>query len=451
MPAVRDAVVRYAQAGDVNVAYQVFGDGEVDLVYVPGLLNLIEATAEEPAIERHLERMGMFARLVLFDKRGTGLSDRVPAEEMADVQSRLADLAAVMDAAEMSSAALFATADGAMPAILFAAHQPDRVDALVILAGTARYRAAPDYPEGYPAELTLPPLELWNAHWGNESEPHVVELLAPSMASDTRWRRTLGRMQRRAATPRAAYTYWEAFAKADVRDALAEVRAPTLVMHAVGDRLIPIGQARALVGLVPGARLVELPGADHFPWFTNADRVVAETQELLTGSRGGPGGSRKLCTVLFADIVELTRRLSELGDARWRDVLSNYERLTRSLLLRYGGQEVSFIGDGLLALFDDPVGAIDCAADLVSAVRGIDVEIRAGIHTGMVEIRGDDVAGMGVHIAARVVAAASPSEVLVTRTVSDLLLGSPTQFDPRGAHELKGVPGAVELYALRSG
>jgi class 3 adenylate cyclase len=444
---VRDAPVRYASAGEVNVAYQVFGAG-ADLVYVPGLVNLIEATAEEPAIERHFDRIATFARVAMFDKRGTGLSDRVSPEEMADVGSRLADLTAVMDAVQMPAAALFATADGAIPAILFAAHHPERVTALVVLEGTARYTSAPDYPEGLPAELAVPPVEAWNQRWGNEAEPYVVELVAPSMASDPRWRRALGQMQRRSATPRAAHTYWQTFAQADVRDALADVRAPTLVMHSVGDRLIPIAQARALARGVAGARFVELPGADHFHFFTNADRVAAETQEFLTGSRGGTGGARRLATVLFADIVGSTQRLSELGDTRWRDVLSSYERVVRSLLLRHGGREVNFMGDGLLALFDDPVAAIGCAAEHASAVRSLGIEVRAGVHTGMVEIRGDDVAGMGVHIAARVMGAAGPSEVLVTRTVNDVLLGSDTQFEPRGRHSLKGIAEPLELFAL---
>ncbi len=443
---VRDAPVRYVSAGDVNVAYQVFGVG-VDLVYVPGSLNLIEATAEEPAIERHFERMATFARVALFDKRGTGLSDRVSAEEMADVGSRLADLTSVMDAAEMSSAALFATADGAIPAILFAAQHPERVTALVILQGTARWGAAPDYPAGLPLEL-IPPVAVWTERWGNEMDPQSVELLAPSMASDPRWRRTLGRLQRRSGTPRAAYTYWQTFAQADARQALSSVRAPTLVMHAAGDRMIPVAQARAMAEGIAGARFVELPGADHFHFFTNAGRVAAETQELLTGSRGGTGGARRLATVLFADIVGSTGHLSELGDLRWRDVLSSYERTVRSELLRHGGQEVDLMGDGLLALFDDPVGAIECGAALVDSVAEIGVEIRCGIHAGMVEIRGGDVAGMGVHVAARVMGAAGPSEVLVTRTVSDLVLGSEIDLVPRGPQELKGIPDPVVLFAL---
>lgn len=429
------------------MAYQVFGNGGVDLVYVPGQLNLIEATGEEPAIERHLERMATFARVALFDKRGTGLSDRVSAEEMADVDSRLADLAAVMDAAEMPRAALFATADGAIPAIRFAACQPDRVDALVILQGTARYLAGESYPEGFARDPTRS-LDVYNEHWGNEMDPFAVRWLAPSMATDPRWRRVLGRMQRRCGTPRSARSYWQTFAREDATDALADVQAPALVMHATGDPLIPVGQGRALARGIAGARFVELPGADHFHWFTNADRVAAETQELLTGSRGGAGGARRLATVLFIDIVGSTERLSEVGDTRWRDVLGRYESLVRSHLVRHGGQAVSFIGDGVLALFDDPVAAVDCAAELTNAVRELGLELRAGVHTGVVEIRGQDVAGIGVHIAARVMAAAGASEVLVTRTVSDVLLGTGTRLDPRGAHELKGVSERLELFAL---
>ena len=302
--AIRDAAVRYAPAGEVNLAYQVFGQG-VDLVYVPGLLNLIEATAEEPALERHYERMASFARVALFDRRGTGLSDRVPPEEMADLESRMADVTAVMDAAEMTRAALFATADGAIPAILFAARHPERVTALVILEGTACYLAAPGNPEGFSPDPTVS-LEIWSRFWGNELNPLIVDLVAPSMAEDPRWRRTLARMHRRCGTPRAGYNCWRTFVEADVRDVLADVRAPSLVMHAVGDQLIPLAQARALARALPDARFVELPGADHFHWFTNGNRVAAETQELLTGTRGGSGGRRRLCTVVFMDIVGST-------------------------------------------------------------------------------------------------------------------------------------------------
>ncbi len=448
MTAVRDAAVRYARAGEISVAYQVFGQGEVDLLYVPGLLNLIEATTEEPALERHFDRMASFARLALFDKRGTGLSDRVSVQEMSDLDSRLADLEAVMDAAEMSRAALFATADGSIPAILFAAHRPERVQALVILEGTARMLADTDYPQGF-ADDPNPPPEVWSERWGDETRPFAIEVLAPSALDDVRFRRLLGRLQRRSATPRAARSYWETFCNADARSALGNVRAPTLVMHAEGDRIIPISQGRAMTEGIPGARFAPLPGADHFFWFTNADRVAAETQEHLTGSRGAAAVERRLCTVLFVDIVGSTQRLSELGGTRWRDVLSSFERMVRSHLLRFGGQKIKFTGDGVVAVWDDPLAALDCADSLSQAVRELGLEVRAGLHTSMIEKHGDDVAGMGVHIAARVMGAAGASEVLVTRTVSDLLLGTGPVLEPRGPHELKGVPDRLELFALK--
>jgi class 3 adenylate cyclase len=444
--ALQDAPIRYARAGDVNIAYQVLDGGPVDIVYVPGLLNLIESAAEEPALERHFERMATFAKVVIFDKRGTGLSDRVPVDEMADVEARVADITAVMDAVELPRAALFATGDGAVPAILFAARHPQRVDALVIVEGTARLLADEGY-QGF-ARNPVSPREQWNEQWGNENDPLSVELVTPSMAHDPRWRRVLGRMQRRAGTPSAAHSFWQTFAESDVRAALDEVRAPALVLHAVGDRLIPVAQGRAIAERIPGARFVELPGADHFHWFTNADRVAAETQELLTGARGGAGGARRLLTVLFTDIVESTTRAGELGDSRWRDLLSSHDRLVRSYLDRYGGQEVKFTGDGVLALFDDPHAALECASALTIAVRDLGLEIRAGIHTGMVEMRGDDVGGMAVHVAARVLATAGASEVLVTRTVRDLMLGLEVKLEPRGGYDLKGVPEHTELYVL---
>jgi class 3 adenylate cyclase len=446
--ALRDEPVAYARAGELNIAYQVLGSGPVDIVYVPGLLNLIEATTEEPACERHFERMTAFARIVIFDKRGTGLSDRVPAEEMAQAAARLEDLRAVMDAVSLRRAALLATADGAIPAILFAARYPERVDALIIVDGTARWMVAKGYDDGFAHDPT-PPLEAWGERWGNETAPLFVEALIPSVADDVRWRRVLGRMQRRAGTPRAAYSYWQsAVVKADVRRELAEVRARTLVLHCSGDQIIPLGHGRAIADAVAGAQFVELPGTDHVFWFTNADLVASEVQEFLTGERGSAGGARRLCTVMFTDVVSSTVRAGELGDSQWADLLSSHDRVLRTNLLRYGGRVVKFLGDGVLALFDDPESALQCATAVTSAVRHLGLEIRVGVHSGVVEIRGDDVAGMTVHIAARVMAAASASEVLVTRTVRDLLLGTGPPLAPRGPHELKGVPEPLELFSL---
>ncbi len=447
MESLAQAPVRYARAAGVNVAYQILGNGPVDIVYVPGQLNLIEATAEEPAIERHFERMTSFSRLVIFDKSGTGLSDRVSAEEMADPARRTDDLIAVMDAVGLNQATLFATADGSFVALRFAARHPERVQALVILQGTARWVAGEGYDAGVPVEL-VPPAEAWDECWGSESDPMSVHVLAPSVAADARWRRVLGRMQRRAGTPAAARLYWKTtFLNGDVRDLLSEITAPTLVMHSAKDRLIPAAQGRLLAAGIKGARYVELPGADHFHWFINGDAVADETQSFLTGSRGAAAGGRRLATVLFTDIVGSTDHAGRLGDARWRDLLEDHDRLVRRQLARYGGQEIKFTGDGFLALFEDPLAALACAQDLCLAVTSIGLEMRAGIHAGRVELRGADVAGMTVNVAARVLALARRSEVLVTRTVKDLLAGSGPTLISRGVHQLKGVPDTWELYA----
>jgi class 3 adenylate cyclase len=443
-----EASVRYARAANVNVAYQVLGDGPIDIVYVPGLLNLIEAAAEVPAIERHFARMTGFSRLVIFDKRGTGLSDRVAAEEMADPARRLEDVIAVMDAVGLDKATLFATADGALVALECAALYPDRVQALIILQGTARWLRDEGYDAGVPPELVSPP-EIWDAFWGNETDPHVVEAIAPSVAADPRWRRVLGRMQRRAGTPAAACLYWETtMLQGDVRHLLGDIHVPTLILHSAEDVIVPAAQGRFLAANIEGARYVELPGADHIYWFTNGDAVADESQAFLTGSRGSPAGGRRLATVLFTDIVGSTARAGALGNARWRDLLEDHDRLARRHIARHEGQEIKFTGDGFLVLFADPLAALACAQELSQAVRELGLEMRAGLHSGPVELRGDDVSGMAVNVAARVLAEAQASEVLMTRTVKDLLTGSGPTFVSRGTHRLKGVPDAWELYAL---
>jgi class 3 adenylate cyclase len=447
LPPLTDAPVRYAHADGVTLAYQVLGEGSLDIVYIPGLLNLIEATAEEPAIERHLERMTSFSKIVMFDKRGTGLSDRVAPEEMASPARRLDDLIAVMDATGLQQATLFATADGAPVALECAARHPDRVKALVVYAGTARWVADAGYPAGVPAEL-MPPLATWLEHWGNEADPHVVNVVAPSVAADPRWRRVLGRIQRRAGTPAAAYLYWKTtMLDTDIRDVLGQIDVPTLVMHTAEDQLVPAAQGRFLADGIKGSRYVELPGSDHFHWFTNGDRVAAETERFLTGTHSPIAGGRRLATVLFTDIVASTEQAGQLGNARWRDLLEDHDRLVKRELARYGGQAVKFTGDGVLALFDDPLAALSCAQQLCQSVGALDLQIRAAMHMGQVELRGEDVAGLAVHVAARVLAHAEPSEVLVTRTIKDLLAGSGSSFRERGSHELKGVPDAWQLYA----
>ena len=444
----REAVVRYVTVGDVSVAYQVRGAGAIDVVYVPGLLNLIEAGDEEPSLARHLDRMGAFARIVLFDKRGTGLSDRVSAQEMADAERRLDDLGAVMDAVGLEAPVLMATADGVAIALEFAARHPERVHALVVWAASARMLAAEGYDAGLPPELVQLPREVWLDRWGNDDRPHVVELLAPSMADDPRWRATLARMQRRAATPGAAHAYWEATVAADVRGALGDIRAPTLVLHAQADRVVPVAQGRFVAENIAGSRYVEVPGGEHFFWFQDGDAVTQHIEEFLTGGRRGTGGGRRLATVVFGDIVGSTEIAGRLGDARWRDLLESHDHVVRRELRRFGGHEVKFTGDGFLALFDAPDAGVDCAAAIVAAMAPLQLEVRHGVHTGTVEMRGADVAGMAVNVAARLLGHAGPSEIVVTRTVKDLLAGDGRAMDPLGRHRLKGVDDEWELYRV---
>jgi pimeloyl-ACP methyl ester carboxylesterase/class 3 adenylate cyclase len=450
MSAVRlDAPIRYAKAGDVNIAYQVIGEGAVDVVYVPGLLNLIESSAEEPAIARHLERMAEFSRVVIFDKRGTGLSDRVSADEMADPERRVEDLSAVMVAARLERPVLFATADGTLIATRFTARHPERVRALVLYASTARVLIDRDYEVGLPAEA-LPPAAIWEERWGNDEDPMAVELVTPSMVADRRWRSALASIQRRAATPRAAYEYLQTTCADDVRPLLGRITVPTLVIHFAEDLLFPVAQGRYVAEGIPNAQYVELPDGEHFFVFQGGDAVIEEIEQFLTGARSPTRGGRRLATVVFTDIVGSTELAGRVGDARWRDLLESHDQLARRLLRRYGGEEVKFTGDGLLALFDAPDAAIDFTLAFGAGVRALGLETRASMHSGTVEMRGPDIAGMAVNVAARVLGHANASEVLLTRTVKDLVAGSGALFTPRGQHHLKGVPDRWELYAVEA-
>lgn len=447
MSLVSEAPIRYARTGDVNIAYQVLGHGPITIVYVPGLLNLIEATTEVPAIERYFERMAGFSRIIVFDKRGTGLSDRVPAGAVCDVELRLEDVRAVLDANELERAILFGTADGVPVATLFAARYPSRVEALVLMAGTARWMYDPGYDVGVAPEMVLP-IEVWLERWGNAAAPLAIEITAPSTTDNPHWKETLARLQRRAATPPAAHEYWEqAMVSTDIRTVLPEIAVPTLVMHCTGDSLIPVGQARFVAERIPGARFTEFPGTDHLFFFENGDSVAAETEEFLTGSRRAASGSQRVSTVLFTDLVASTEMAARLGDSRWRDILEDHDRTLQREVDRLGGRLVKNTGDGMLAIFEDPAAAVRCGIEACDAVRALGVEARAAAHSGLVELRGDDISGIAVHIAARVLAEAGPSEVLVTRTLKDLLAGSSLRFSPRGVRRLKGVEDEWEIYA----
>ncbi|TMM05260.1 MAG: adenylate/guanylate cyclase domain-containing protein [Actinobacteria bacterium] len=435
---------RYARSGDVHIAYQVFGEGDLDVVLVPGYTTHVELVWEHEPSARFMERLASFARVISFDRRGSGLSD--PVAEAPTFEQRMDDVRAVMDAAGSERAALIGISEGVPMSILFAATYPQRVHALVCSGGMARSTYADDYPWAVPAEaLVEAGLELILPHWGDGS---LIEVVAPSQADDPQSRAFFGRMQRATASPGMMTALARMFLEVDVRDVVPTVHAPALVIHRVHDRLVNVRHGRWLAEHLPNARLVELPGGDHFPWYEGADEWLGEVQEFLTGSRPLPEPERVLATVLFTDIVDSTRTAAELGDHRWREILERHQRAVRDTLGRFQGREVKSTGDGVLATFDGPARAIRCARAIVEESEPLGIRIRAGLHTGECEVMGDDIGGIAVHIAARVSALAQGGEVLVSRTVKDLVVGSGIAFADRGAHTLKGVADTWQLHAV---
>jgi class 3 adenylate cyclase len=442
--------IRYAQCEGLQIAYQVVGSGPVDLVQVPGLANHIEAMWDIPKITRFTERLASFSRLILLDKRGTALSERLPEERMATVEDRVHDVTAVLDAVGSSSAFLLATADGTPIAMTAAASYPERFQGLVLYGASARLLRDQDYPIGYGEEPVEFVLQACASCWGNEEDPGLW-LLAPSVAGDPRWRASLARIERRAATPAEATRYWSLNLQIDVRSILSAITVPTLVLHTTGEQLYPVTHGRYVAEHIAGADFVEVPGTDHFCYAENGDRFAAEIEEFVTGRRSGPTTDRRLATVLITDVVGSTERSVEIGDWRWRALLDAHDRLLEVHLERHRGRLVKTMGDGCLAVFDGPRQALLAAESIRDAGAAIGLEIRSGVHTGEVELRGDDVAGIAVHIAARVSALADGGEILATRTVRDLVVGSTLSFEEHGEHELKGVGERWLLYRLASG
>jgi class 3 adenylate cyclase len=427
----------------VHIAYQVFGQGELDLVLVNGFVTHVELVWEHEPARRFLEGLASFARVISFDRRGSGLSD--PVDEAPTLEQRMDDVRAVMDAAGSGRAALLGISEGVPMSILFAATYPDRVRALVCGGGMARSTADHDYPWAPPAEALLESgFELVLPHWGQGS---VIEVVAPSQADNPESRAFFARMERASASPGMLAALAQMFLDIDVRNVVPSVHVPTLILHRRHDRLVNVRHGRWLAEHMPNARLVELPGDDHNPWYQDPERTLGEMQEFLTGTRYEPESERTLATVVFTDIVDSTRTAAELGDQRWREVLERHQRSVRAALERFGGREVKSTGDGFLATFDGPARAIRCARTILDSAEALGVRVRAGLHTGECEVIGNDIGGIAVHIAARVSALAEPSEVLVSRTVKDLVAGSGLEFSGRGAHELKGVPDTWELYA----
>ena len=433
---------RYAKSGDIHIAYQVTGDGPIDLVYVPTWISHVEHLWEEPRVARFFERLASFARLILFDRRGSGLSDPAPAPAL---EEQMDDVLAVLDAVGSERAALFAQLEGGGMATMFAATHPERTGALVLFAAWARIV----YDEGYEwanaPEARAQLVEELTTGWGTKER---LPGLAPSVAEEPRFQEWFAKLQRLGASPGVARRMFEVVGSYDVRPVLPTIRVPTLVMNRADDPQIDPRHSRYLAEHIPDARYLELEGRDSLAVFEDGDAVVDEIEEFLTGDRHRREPDRVLATVLFTDIVGSTKRAAELGDRRWRELLHEHDSLVRRELERFRGRFVKSTGDGVLATFDGPARGIRCAGRVVECVRELGLELRAGLHTGESEVIGDDVGGLAVHIGARVSQAAGPGEVLVSSTVKDLVVGSGLEFDDRGTRELRGVPGEWRLFAV---
>jgi class 3 adenylate cyclase/pimeloyl-ACP methyl ester carboxylesterase len=439
-------VTRYARSGDASIAYQVIGEGGLDILFVTGWITQIEHLWEAPANRRFLERLASFGRLILFDSRGTGLSERV-LENYA-VEQEAEDALAVLDAAGSERAAVMTYAQGGLVGAVLAADHPERIGALVMYASIARTSWAPDYDWAMTREQREELSERTVATWGEENS-EAMSSWAPSMADDPALVAWFARLQRLAASPSEARIISRAMIDLDVREALPRIRVPTLILHRPKEMVWDVRHSQYLAEHIPGARYVELEGIDSFPFVGDGDAILEEIEEFLTGGRGSGELARALLTVMFTDIVDATARAAEIGDGRWRDLLARHEEAVRKDLARFDGREVKTFGDGFLATFAGPPSrALRCALAITGTARELGVEVRIGMHTGECELIGEDVGGMAVHIASRVNSLAGPGEVLVSGTVRGTVVGGPFAFEDRGFHELKGVPGSWPLFAL---
>jgi pimeloyl-ACP methyl ester carboxylesterase len=436
--------VQYAECSGTHIAYQVVGDGDLDLVLVQGFASHLDVEWDNPAIARFFRELASFSRLIRFDKRGLGLSDRnvapVPLEERMD------DVRAVLDAVGSERAVLMGFSEGAPMSILFAATYPERTRALVLYGGMARATEAPGYPWG-------PSLDGFMEATNELIMPVVytgadIDVWAPSLDEDPAAREWLARYRRAAMSPDGIEAVIKMFLDIDVRHVLPTLHVPTLVLHRHGDRVVNRRAAQWMAEQIPGARYVELPGRDHFPWVGDTDAIVEEVREFLTGSRVPEEPDRVLATVMFTDVVGSTGRAVSLGDRRWIDLLDAHDEAVRRQLATFRGREIKTTGDGFLATFDGPARGIRCARAIRSAATDLDIDVRVGLHTGEIELRGDDIGGLAVHISQRVSAAARPAEIVVSSTVKDLVAGSGIEFEDRGERELKGIPGNWRLFSV---
>ena len=432
----------------MDIAYQVIGDGPVDLLVLPGPLIPIDCVDLEPSMYRFHRRLASFCRVIRFDQRGIGLSSRVPSLDVMGPESWARDAVAVMDAVGCERATVFAPGFTSLAGLVLAADYPERVNSLVIVNGGARTLRGPDYPIGAELSAADPFTTVGIEPDAVEQGFDVLGIIAPSVAKDEAFRAWWDHAGNRAASPSMARAFIRKIREGDVRDRLGRITVPTLVLHRDNPNFSPVEHAHYLAQQIIGSRLVELPGEDALYWVGDTAPMLDEIEEFITGVRGVSDVERLLTTIVFTDIVGSTQRAALLGDDRWRDLLDNHDSIVRHELQRFGGREVNTAGDGFVATFTSPSAALGCADEIVDAVRVLGIEVRVGIHAGEVEVRGDDVAGMAVHIGARVAALAAPGEVLVSSTVRDIVTGSRRRFADRGESELKGVPGQWQLYAL---
>jgi len=436
---------RYARSGTLHIAYQVIGDGPMDLVFVPGWVSNVEECWDQPGLAAFLERLASFSRLILFDKRGTGLSDRVPDDRLPTLEERMDDVRAVLDAAGSEEAALFGHSEGGSMCVLFAATYPERTRALITFGVFARRRRTDEYPwapSDADRQATLAQVE---SDWASED---LVRSLVPSRADDRAFLAQLATYFRRSASPGAAAQLLRMNTEIDVRAILPAIRVPTLILHRTDDRDALVQEGRWIASRIPGATFVELPGGDHIFWTGDTEAVLAEIEAFLTGTRPASVLNRVLATVLFTDIVASTEAAARLGDRRWREALESHRAGVRSALARWRGEEIDATGDGILAIFDGPARGIRCALAVRDDAGRAGFQVRAGLHTGEIERDGDQIAGVAVHIGSRVMATADAGEVVVSSTVKDLVAGSGITFEDRGTFVLKGVPDEWRLYSV---
>ena len=433
---------RYARAGDVHLAYQIVGDHPRDIALAAGWLSHLETFWEEPGLVHLARRLSSFARLIWFDKRGVGMSDRGSGAAQP-LEERIDDVRAILDAAGSKRATLLAIHEAGPMALLYAATDPERLDALILYGSWPKGTRSDDYPWGPTREYHERVARAIRERWGTGMSARIM---SPSRAEDARLREWYAKYERLGASPGTALEAAAVSAQTDVRDVLELISIPTLIVHRRGDRVADIGGARYMADRIPGATLVELPGEDH--WIgSNADQIIDVIEEFVTGTKAVRPPDRILATILFTDIVRSTERAVAIGDARWRALLDQHDQIARREIERHRGALVKNTGDGVMAMFDGPARAISCAIAMRDVLRPLDVEVRVGVHAGEIEMRGSDLAGVAVHTAARVMACAKPNEVLVSRTVVDLVAGSGLEFHERGEHELKGIPGRWHLYA----